>query len=171
MEKLNFLLCILTAQLDGVLFSKLGCQQLLHRHDCLEGLWLGNNSRLLDLTLGQVSIRVLIVIFKTSHDFDSVGLDLFGVNLPGSSLLHQAGTHLTILCDVQGEHDDLNDEELEALHHELVAPVYIVNTKDAGDHANQLDDEEVEEASNIQWSEELVWISEWCIESLGTAEL
>lgn len=100
MEKLNFLLCILTAQLDGVLFSKLGCQQLLHRHDCLEGLWLGNNSRLLDLTLGQVSIRVLIVIFKTSHDFDSVGLDLFGVNLPGSSLLHQAGTHLTILCDV-----------------------------------------------------------------------
>ena len=80
---------------------KLRRQQQLHCINRLEGLSFGLDSRLFNVFsfLGQVSIRVLIIVFKTSHYFDSVSLDLFGVNFPGSFLSHQSGSHLTILYD------------------------------------------------------------------------
>ena len=77
---------------------------------------------------------------------------------------------MTILRDVKSQHDDLDDQEFKALHHELVAPRYIIDAKYAGNHAHKLHDQELKEARQVEWSEELVRIPERRIESCCSTE-
>jgi len=67
---------------------------------------------------------------------------------------------MEVLSHIQAQHDDFDNEELDALDKGLVPPVYVDDSKDACRHAYNFYKQQVHEAGDVQWSKKLVRIVE-----------